>query len=286
MRPPSFINNIKKGWTMKTKYAFLSMILTVLLALPAFGQYGTTNDDDSLRSGTTSKRGMSMMGKPVYESTVQGTHLKVWVMSREEHNNWMKSKSDRDSSGMDRLGTDRMGTDRTGTDRMGTDRTTGTDRMGTESRTGSDTGSTGSYGRMGTESRTGTDTGSTGGYNRMGTDNRTNTDHMGTDRTGTGTYNKSGSSTMGTGTHHVMVEATDASSNQPVRDITGTLQVTSPSMKTTSADLKEMGNHYGADVNLDEQGQYQFTLNLTVDGTSKTAQFEYTPTKTKSMMNR
>lgn len=187
------------------------------------------------------------MGKPVYESTVQGTHIKVWVMSQEERGKLMDSKSMRDSSAMDRLGTDKMGTDnRTGTERMGTDNRTGTERMGTDNRTST---------------------------NRMGTD---------TSKWGTGTSGRA----VGMGTHHVMVEATDASTNQSLRDITGTLQVTSPSMKTTSVDLNPMANHYGADVNLDEQGQYQFTLNLTVDGTSKTAQFQYTPTTSKSMMDR
>lgn len=233
---------------MKTKKFVLSAVLTAFLALPAFGQYGTYND--SSKSGTSGHS--MMMGKPVYESTVQGTHLKVWIMSQEERNKWMNSKTLRDSSGMDRLGTDKMGTDnQTGNDRMGTDNRTGNDRMGTDNRTGND--------RMGTNSRMGTDT----------------------SKWGTGT-----SGAVGMGTHHVMVEATDASTNQSLRDITGTLQVTSPSMKTTSVDLNPMANHYGADVNLDEQGQYQFTLNLTVDGTSKTAQFQYTPTTNKSMMDR
>lgn len=195
---------------MKTNKAFLSAVLTVFFALPAFGQYGTMSD--STKSGTMDQ---AAMGKPVYESTVQGTHLKVWIMTQADHKKMMDSKSMRDSTGMDRLGTDMSGSDKTST--------------------------------------------------------------------GMGTGSSSMSTTTGTGTHHMMVEATDGSTGQSLSSITGTVQITSPSMKTSSVDLQPMTNHYGADLNLDEKGQYQFTLNLTVDGTSKTAQFQYTPGSSRTM---
>ncbi|HLP14822.1 MAG TPA: hypothetical protein VK470_01110 [Bacteroidota bacterium] len=230
---------------MKTTNVVLSAVLTAVLTIPMFGQYGNTSD--SSNTGTQNRGSDMSMGKPVYESTVQGTHLKVWVMSMSDHKKWMDSKSMKDSTGMDRLGTDN---DRTGTDRMGTDNRTGTDRMGTD--------------------------------NRTGTDNKTGTDRMGTDdNSKSGKHSKYGMKENGT--HHVMIEATDGSTNESLSNVTGTIQVTSPTMKSTTVDIEPMSNHYGADVNLNEKGQYQFTLNLTVDGTSKTAQFNYTPGSVKTM---
>lgn len=201
---------------MKTKSVFLTAILTAALALPAVGQY----DKDSSQTGTgKDTQGMSM-GKPTYESTVQGTHLKVWVMSQAERRSMMDSKSMQDSSSMNN-NSDNSSMDR---DRTSTDKNN------------SQSGTTNRYGM-----------------------------------TGTG------------GTHHVRVDATDESTGQMVSNMTGTIQVTAPSMKTASVDLQSMMNHYGADVNLTEKGQYQFTLNLTVDGVSKTAQFQYTPAANSSM---
>jgi hypothetical protein len=199
-----------KGCIMKTKYVFLTTVLTVLLTMPMIGQYGNT--DDTLQKGSKNS-GMSM-AKPVYESTIQGTHLKVWVMTQAEHMKMMGSKTMKDSSGMDRLGTDM------------------------DSKSGS----------------------------------------MGMNQ------NNSGGVT-GTATHHIRIEATDETSGQMQNNITGTIQVTSPSMKTASVDIQSEPNHYAADVNLSEKGQYQFTLNLTVDGTSKTAQFQYTPNSSNSSEN-
>lgn len=267
---------------MKTKHVFLSAVLAGLLAVPVFAQYGT--DKNTSGSGSQSHQHSTMMGKPVHEATVQGTHIRVWVMSDAEHEKMMDTKGMKDSAGMNDRG-GRMGTDnRSGSDRMGTG--TGTDRTGTGTGIGtgtdrSGTGSTGTGTGIGTDRRgTGTVTGTGTGVGTGSTG--TGTGSMGTNRSGSGTSGSSGS-----GTYHVVVEATDgSSSSRPMSDISGTVQVTSPSMKTTSADLKPMGDHYDAQVDLDEKGQYSFTLNLTVDGTSKTTQFQYTPGSTGRSNNR
>jgi hypothetical protein len=61
---------------MKTKYLLLSTLLTIALTLPTFGR-------DNL-SDTT-----SMMGNPTADATVGGIHIKVWLMTQEQHNEMM-----------------------------------------------------------------------------------------------------------------------------------------------------------------------------------------------------
>lgn len=72
---------------MKTKYACLSMVLTIALTLPVFG------GDTSLDSTKTGMKGhdmSSVMGKPTADTTVGGLHIKVWLMSQTQHKEMMK----------------------------------------------------------------------------------------------------------------------------------------------------------------------------------------------------
>lgn len=74
---------------MKTKYALLSTVLAVFLTLPMFGQHkndGMTKTD--MKKHHTSK----MMGKPIVDATVEGLHMKVWIMTQKQHKKMMKEK--------------------------------------------------------------------------------------------------------------------------------------------------------------------------------------------------
>ncbi len=74
---------------MKVKYVFLSTALTVVLALPLFGQH---NHDDMKKSEMKKHNMSSMMGKPTVDATVDGLHMKVWVMTQKQHKKMMKGK--------------------------------------------------------------------------------------------------------------------------------------------------------------------------------------------------
>jgi hypothetical protein len=78
-----------KGCIMKTRYVFLSMILTIALTLPVLGE-GT--NADTTRADMKKHDMSSMMGKPTVDATVEGLHVKVWLMSQKEHKEMMKPK--------------------------------------------------------------------------------------------------------------------------------------------------------------------------------------------------
>lgn len=79
-------NQIRKVLAMR-RTILLSTILTIALALPALGQsiYG-----DSTKSLMQHHDMSGMMGTPTIDSTVQGLHLKVWVMKQEQHKEMMQ----------------------------------------------------------------------------------------------------------------------------------------------------------------------------------------------------
>jgi hypothetical protein len=67
---------------MKLIYVFLSTILTIALTLPMFGQEIHTD----MTKTDLKKHDMSiMMGKPTVEATVDGFHMKVWLMTQQQH---------------------------------------------------------------------------------------------------------------------------------------------------------------------------------------------------------
>ncbi len=73
---------------MKIKYACLSTVLTIVLALPVFG--GDTALD-STKIGMKVHDMSSVMGKPTADATVGGIHIKVWLTSQTQHKEMMKS---------------------------------------------------------------------------------------------------------------------------------------------------------------------------------------------------
>jgi hypothetical protein len=74
---------------MKIRYVFLSTALTVALTLPLFGQ---GNHDDMTKTDMKKHNMSSMMGKPTVDATVEGLHMKVWLMTQKHHKKMMKGK--------------------------------------------------------------------------------------------------------------------------------------------------------------------------------------------------
>ncbi len=77
-------------------------------------------------------------------------------------------------------------------------------------------------------------------------------------------------------THHIKVEITDGENGQARNGLNTRVQVTSPSKKVWWVDLRNMSNHYGNDLTLNEKGPYIFTINFDDNGFPRRTQFEYT----------
>jgi hypothetical protein len=80
---------------------------------------------------------------------------------------------------------------------------------------------------------------------------------------------------MMTGTHHIMLDVTDATSGKEIANASAKVLIVSPSEKETSVDLASVMTHFGGALKLDEKGDYKFTVSVNVDGVSKTTQFQY-----------
>lgn len=203
---------------MKTKYAILSTALAIALTLPMFGQ---PNHDDTTTTRMQKHDMSGMMGKPALDATVEGLHMKVWLMTQEQHKSMMK---DHDMRGMKHDG---MGMKHDG--------------MGT-----------------GKEMK----------HDAMGTGNGMRHDGMQMDK---GTKDA-----MMSGSHHIMLDVTDAASGKEIANASARILMISPSKKNSSADLKSAMNHFGTGLTLDEKGIYKMTVVVDVKGVSKTREFEYT----------
>ncbi len=215
---------------MKTKYALLAA-LTLGLTLPMFGQ--STHDD--MTKTDMKKHDMSgMMGKPTFETTSEGLHTKVWLMTQKEHKKMMKGKMgqmmmmhDEKEGAMEHkeMKKDGMEKDK-GMMGMKHD---GMDKDMKEMK-----------------------------HDGMGMDNATR-------------------EAMMAGTHHIMLDVTDATSGKEVVNASAKILILSPSKKNSSVELKStMMNHFGSGLTLDEKGEYQLTASVNVGGVSKTTKFKYT----------
>ena len=74
---------------MKMKYAFLSILLTFTLILPMSGK-GT--GDEKATTDVKQHHMSKMMGKPTADATVEGVHMRVWLMTQKQHKKMMKEK--------------------------------------------------------------------------------------------------------------------------------------------------------------------------------------------------
>jgi hypothetical protein len=77
---------------MKTRYIFFSAVLTVALTLPLFGQH---KHDDMTKTDMKKHDLSSIMGKPKVDATVEGLHMKVWLITQRQHKQMMKGKMDK-----------------------------------------------------------------------------------------------------------------------------------------------------------------------------------------------
>jgi hypothetical protein len=74
---------------MKTQYALLSAVLTIALTLPMVGQ---DIHNDSTKNTLKQPDRSSLLGKPTADATVEGLHMKVWLMTQVQHKEMMKEK--------------------------------------------------------------------------------------------------------------------------------------------------------------------------------------------------
>lgn len=194
---------------MKIKYAFLSTALTIALTLPLFGQH---NHDDMTKTDMKKHDMSSMMGKPTVDATVEGLHMKVWLMTQKQHKKMM----------MDH---DMMGMKHNGMEMKDTSMMMDKDMMGMK--------------------------------------------HDGME------MDKATKEAMMAGTHHIMLDVTDAASGKEITNASAKVMIVSPSKKNSSVDLKPMMSHFGNGIALDERGEYKFTVSVNVGGVSKTKEFKY-----------
>ena len=71
---------------MNITYALMPAVFIAVLALPVFGQ---DNHDDTTKADMKTPNMSSMMGKPAVDATVEGLHIKVWIMTQKEHKDMM-----------------------------------------------------------------------------------------------------------------------------------------------------------------------------------------------------
>jgi hypothetical protein len=181
---------------MKTKYILPLTVLTLALVLSMFGQPA---QDDKTKTAMKQHDPSSMMGKPTVDATVDGLHMKVWLITQEQHKDMMKGMKDSSmemGAGMKGMKHDGMG------------------------------------------------------------------------------MNKAMRDSMMAGTHHIMLEATDAAIGQDIAS--AKVVIMSPSKTSSSVELKHMMGHFGSALTLKEKGEYGFTVDANVGGVSKTTQFKYT----------
>ena len=187
---------------MTTNYALLSTVLTVALTLPLLGQH---NHGDMPRTDKKKHDMSSMMGKPTVDETVEGLHMKVWLMTQKQHKKMMKGK----------MGQMMMHSEKEGP-----------------------------MGRMGMKD-------TCMGMNRAMMDS------------------------MMAGTHHIILEVTDAALGKEIDNASAKVLIVSPSKYTATVDLKPMMGHFGGALTFDEKGKYVIAVSVNVGGVSKTKEFQY-----------
>jgi hypothetical protein len=203
---------------MKIKNMFLPAILTVVLALPLFGQH---NYDDMTKTDMKKHDMSKMMGKPTVDATVEGLHMKVWLMTQKHHKKMMK-----ENMGHMMMDKDMKGMKHDGMEIKDSSMSMHKDMKGM------------------------------------------NHDGMKMD--------KATKEAMMAGTHHIMLDVTDATSGKEVANASANVLIVSPSMKHSTVDLKHMMSHFGCGLTLDEKGKYTITASVTINGVSKSKEFQYT----------
>lgn len=82
---------------MKINYVLLPAVLTIALTLPTFGQ---ATGEPKPRTGMKHHDMSKTMDKPTVDATVEGLHLKVWLMTQKEHKAMMKEMKEMKDTSM------------------------------------------------------------------------------------------------------------------------------------------------------------------------------------------
>src|SRR5512140_2764987 len=222
---------------MVTRYALLSTVLTIALTLPLLGQ-GTHNDT----SKTDPKQPVmsSMLGKPAVDTAVGGVQMRVWLLTQEQHREIMKEK---------------MGQMAVPTEKEGD--------MGKIVPGGSNSTTMATVRPMKGLHQ---DSLETPAHN-TGKDNDTVDAIQGSRSTN--------QVAMPSGTHDIILDATEIASGKEVAGASARVLIESPSKKSSTVELKSMMKHFGSALTLDEKGEYRFTVTVSFGGVTKTTQFQY-----------
>ena len=219
---------------MKTKYLLLSTIMVIVLTISMFGQ---TTRNMKTKTDIKKHEMSSMMGKPTVAATVEGLHMKVWLMTQKQHKKMIKGG---------KMGQMMMHGEKEGE----------MEPMGTKGM--KDTGM-----EMGKDMKGMKQDGMEMGKDMKGMKQ----DGMEMDKTT--------KEAMIAGTHYIMLDVTDAASGKEIANGSAKVQIVYPSKKNSSVDLNPVMSHFGGGVSLDEKGEYLFTINLNVGAGYKTTQFKY-----------
>lgn len=205
---------------MNIKNVFLSILLAIALTTPLFGQH---NHDDMTKKDMKKHEMSKMMGKPTVDATVEGLHMKVWLMTQKHHKKMMK-----ENMGKMMMGNDMKDMKRGGMKMKDSSMAMGKDMKGMK--------------------------------------------HEGMD------MDKDMMDSMMSGTHHIMLEITDAASGKGIDKASAKIMIVTPSKLHSSVDLKSMmmSNCFGAGLTLDKKGEYQFTVDINVKEATIMKQFQYT----------
>jgi hypothetical protein len=246
---------------MKIRYALLATVLTLFLSLPAVGQ---PYDAPPAKTNIKKQDMSGMMENPTVDATVEGLRIQAWLMTQKEHKEMMQEnmgqmmmhgKKEGATESMQMKGMEKAGMG------MGTDmKVMKPEGLGK----GKDV-HVKKLERLGKRNDMLVMKPDSSGMRK---------DMKVVEHESMDPY-KSVMDSMMAGTHHLGLDVSDAASGKHVANAGVTVLIVSPSKKSFSVALKPMMSHFGGALTLDEKGTYQFAVNVTVSGVSRTTQFAY-----------
>jgi len=239
---------------MKNKFNFLTLVLTIALALPMYAQYTPTTDTVT-RPDAKQHDMLNLMGKPTFEATSGEFHFSIWVTPQQEHTEMMEDANmgmDKKMKGMKEKGMDMD----TNMKDKGMNMETNMKEKGMNMDTNMKEKGMDMDFKM----------------KEKGMDMDTNMKAKGM------VMDNETKEAMMTGTHHIMIEVKSTKSGKEVKNASSArVSIVSPTNKNSSVDLKmPMPNHFGSGITLDEKGEYQLTVSVTVGDIAKTMKLKYT----------
>jgi hypothetical protein len=213
------------------RYIFLTTVLTVALSLLMFGQdtYGDKYKADMKHHDLS-----EIIGEPTIDVIVDELHMKIWLITQEQHEEIMEGEIHKKMMDEEREGT------------MESMKMIGIIRTSSI-------------------------------VKRMEDTSVVTEKEMEGVKVDSKKIDRSTKESVLTGTHHIMLDVVDAESGNEIDDASAKIDIVSPSDENTSVDLTTMRmSHFGGGLTLDEEGEYDFTLSVNVNGVSTTTQFQHT----------